>query len=152
MYNPSKRQWMVHNWRITSPRWQTAAIWKYTSRCISASSWLICTKFGVLLHIGHTGARQWMGPKTVIVGNSKWRQQLSWMLFLDHISVFDKGIWVKFRKLAIRGLSWPKIKLSIKFKIAAATILKIHKQVSPNFWPIHTKLGVLPHIGHMKAN
>ena len=52
---------------------------------------------------------------------------------LDHISVFDKGIWVKFRKLAIRGLSWPKIKLSIKFKIAAATILKIHKQVSPNF-------------------
>ena len=52
---------------------------------------------------------------------------------LDHICVFDKDIWVKFRKLAIGGLSWRKIKLSIKFKMAVAAILKIHKQASPNF-------------------
>ena len=45
-------------------RWREPPFPNYANKYISANSWPICTKFSVLLHIGHTTATK--GPKCIL--------------------------------------------------------------------------------------
>jgi len=68
----------------------------------------------------------------IFMGNATYRPPPSWILFFGHISVASEDICIKFgRSIDIGhvGVTMAQIPTVVKFKMAAAAILKIHKQV-----------------------
>ena len=97
-YSPS---WLVHNWRITNPRWRTATILEMHKH-VNLGQFL-----GDLYQIWSAASywpyKGYCGPKIVLVENTRWRWPPSCILFFSHNSVANEDICGKFIRSILTG-------------------------------------------------